>query len=657
MTNRPAHRCPCCPPARQRRGGFTITELMISVALVLILTLAIGLIFRTTSDTIGKSQAVGQVTRNLDAAAKSLQIDFTGTDSIDYDTFTDDGGILPNSEQVAIVISSFYVPTWANQTVAEADDQDYKTILNLNDELTAKAQWFGASVTLDTTGDTVEDGAVQLLNYGQRTFRTDLLSFGTRGRFLSQTGTRDQAFVVPHESGTAIVVYGHLKVFNNNYELPNSTLSYSPPAEPVVSGALGNFANVNNVFADQFVLGRFALLFSEPNAASTAGGPDDYIVAKNQSDVPFFIRNWGSTDELSSNIRPFDTTAEAARYYTSDGTVDFIQVDDPTPGTPPDDTSPEQRVDLNWGRYDVMGVSATELRERIGFVAAETPAAAQPAHVRGAFRRTGTGGDPYSRKPAASDPAVGGGAINGQPWWQNWFYTNNQRVWINPYGQQPFDAGKMGQRFHYLTPAARQFIVEYAGDYLEQDATGTIADVNGNGTVIEPDGQIDFIIDTAGRRLTRFYGFPRDVDGDQDIELYESTDSDPVTTGRYTSPDVFPLKDMVGINGAGTAESVADNATDALAFPHEKLVPVVQRTLTYGDTPATTPGPYTVRYVCAWGPDELDGLFTSDDHAPATTSFDFPLGPKLIRVVVEASDTEGKLEAPLQTELVFRVPD
>jgi hypothetical protein len=236
------------------------------------------------------------------------------------------------------------------------------------------------------------------------------------------------------------------------------------------------------------------------------------------------------------------------------------------------------------------------------------------------------------------------------------------RVYINPFGQQPFDSNTMGQRTHYLTPAARQFIVEYAGDYFIQDADGRILGLG-------PDGITDFYRDVLNRRAIRFYGFPRDVDGDGDIELFqESTNpnadygSAPVTgdvsvpNNPFTSPDVVPLKDHL--------RYASGDADTPVVFPHEKIVPrpdggnynastLVPQLLEYGTqrtgTASNTPRPRDGIYLTAWGPDELDGNF------PAP--FDFPLGPQLIRIIIEVGDPDGSLDQPVVTELVFRVPD
>lgn len=42
------------------RGGFTLTELMISIALVLLILVGVNLIFRTTADTISAGQALNE---------------------------------------------------------------------------------------------------------------------------------------------------------------------------------------------------------------------------------------------------------------------------------------------------------------------------------------------------------------------------------------------------------------------------------------------------------------------------------------------------------------------------------------------------------------------------------------------------------------------
>ena len=58
----------------------------------------------------------------------------------------------------------------------------------------------------------------------------------------------------------------------------------------------------------------------------------------------------------------------------------------------------------------------------------------------------------------------------------------------------------------YFLQHCSQFIVEYAGDYMQQD-------VNGNMTGLGPDGQIDYYLDANGNKHIRWYGMPRSSTG------------------------------------------------------------------------------------------------------------------------------------------------
>ena len=58
----------------------------------------------------------------------------------------------------------------------------------------------------------------------------------------------------------------------------------------------------------------------------------------------------------------------------------------------------------------------------------------------------------------------------------------------------------------YYLQHCSQFIVEYAGDYMQQDQYG-------NMTNLGPDGQIDFYLDANGNKHIRWYGMPRSSTG------------------------------------------------------------------------------------------------------------------------------------------------
>ena len=81
------------------------------------------------------------------------------------------------------------------------------------------------------------------------------------------------------------------------------------------------------------------------------------------------------------------------------------------------------------------------------------------------------------------------------------------RVAVNPQIQTPLTSAMVAQVAPYLLQHCSQFIVEYAGDYLQQDPA------SGNLTGIGQDGQIDYYIDGSGNHQIRWYGMPRSNSG------------------------------------------------------------------------------------------------------------------------------------------------
>jgi prepilin-type N-terminal cleavage/methylation domain-containing protein len=636
----------------RRRGGFTLTELMIAVVLVLFLTSAMGLIFGTTSRAIEKGEAVGEVTRKLDSVRSALAQDFTGRDRIDFDVQTDLGGVLPLSRQPAIIISSNYVTTWRNEEDADADADDWTTATTVNN-------WVAAALTADTDGDGTEDIPYNASEFsrsfaltGDRSFRTDQLTLGVAGHFVSQTGAGVNGFASEVTADHAMVYYGHLRVFNNNLNVVNDTDGYGMPGVPA-TGSNGGFVNdaeenVNNRFADQFILGRFALLLKESNRLAPVIGSyseadyefrREYIVDGLGNPVPFIRRSWTTPQDEDPNggdnsVTPLSSGATAFLFNPTSNEVDEYQ---PNGATNP----------LRYGNVDIANVSASALRERLASVTLTDPATTgrggtgTPVLANGRFPfREDDQWEPTDAQNRVPRPGFRNNS--GAAWWEDWFYTDATRIWINPFAQSPLTAAGTAGRSHLLLAGAHSFVVEYAGDYFAQDP------INGAPTALGPDGTLDFIVDPAGIRSVRFYGFPRDVDRDGDVKLHDQ----PGNANDYGSKDVLPLKDFAD-------PALIAGAPNPLVFPHEKILPrpwnngPINRITTYatrvndpdyggGDD---TPPPYEGRYVCAWGPDELDGNF------PAP--FDFPLGPRLLRIVVTAVDGEGKLAEPLVAEYVF----
>ena len=89
---------------RRLRRGFTLIELMISIAIVLILMLGINYVFSTSSKTIGTGLALSAVTRDMRNARSVMQSDFDNAKSVE------DAGKMP-----AIIIQSEYNYAFMNK--------------------------------------------------------------------------------------------------------------------------------------------------------------------------------------------------------------------------------------------------------------------------------------------------------------------------------------------------------------------------------------------------------------------------------------------------------------------------------------------------------------------------------------------------------------
>src|SRR4051794_673913 len=91
-----------------RRRGFTLVELMISIALVLILMIGINKVFKLTADTVSIGQAVSGAVRDSRAAQ--------ATYSDDLSNLADDSPFL--------LIRSMVTPAFRNRGDEQAD-RDY----------------------------------------------------------------------------------------------------------------------------------------------------------------------------------------------------------------------------------------------------------------------------------------------------------------------------------------------------------------------------------------------------------------------------------------------------------------------------------------------------------------------------------------------------
>jgi hypothetical protein len=214
----------------------------------------------------------------------------------------------------------------------------------------------------------------------------------------------------------------------------------------------------------------------------------------------------------------------------------------------------------------------------------------------------------------------------------------------------------MAKAMPVLLNNCSQFLVEYAGDFVTQDtrqfvpdpsnANVLIANVDwGNVTGPGPDNVIDFVVDHTGVTNTnylvaakiRWYGLPRDTNGDRIIQGYANNPNFPralYQSGQaYNGPtksneliDVVPLDDVLR-----TSTSVYQPA----AFERELPLPSTSGDYAMDLAPgAAGPTKAAFRYTCVWA-----------NNAPT-----------MIRIVLKIEDPAGRLSEGQWYEYVVGAP-
>jgi prepilin-type N-terminal cleavage/methylation domain-containing protein len=216
-------------------------------------------------------------------------------------------------------------------------------------------------------------------------------------------------------------------------------------------------------------------------------------------------------------------------------------------------------------------------------------------------------------------------ANNYMNWWQGCTgvvmpgsrITNQVRYAGNPFIQKPGPSGPnpmqtLGAAVAQASPifvrGCTQFIVEFAGDYLDQTQTPAVAG---------HDGQIDYTIDpVTNAHLIRWYGFPRDTTG----------------TGTVNpTHGVLPLSTVLGSSTPVEFER---------AVPPNTAPPWVNNTQTSAQGNGL-PGTYALPYVCAWD------QFSDKYGIPR---------PKMLRITVGVDEPTGHLNTQQLFEYIINLP-
>ena len=210
--------------------GFTLIELMISIAIVLVLMLGINFVFSMSSRTISTGMALSAVGRDMRNARKVMQADFDNC--------------VGRDEMPALLIQSDQLFAWRNKQDKLADYDGNPATYDLDgqqgngDEMTATAAVPNA-----------------------RSHRLDRISFfvsNAAGDYTRQTGDAT-TYVNPETSKEAWVWYGPLRLAPAANAAGKIDDTYY--AKP---GVVSEQANPNNYFAGQWTVGRHVTLLKKP---------------------------------------------------------------------------------------------------------------------------------------------------------------------------------------------------------------------------------------------------------------------------------------------------------------------------------------------------------------------------------------------------------
>ena len=557
------------PACRTTRRAFTLVELMISIALVLLLMLGINQVFKVTGEAVGTNQAISTGLRD----ARAVQAVFNG----DLAAWATD---VPLASSPPVIIRSERVSAFRNKA-DQQQDRDWTIPLptGIDPRLTIDIDGNGTEGETTVAGERISPAI-----YNFRSHRVDRMMFFGRGLFRRQTGGALPAagvyadeYVADMSSAEAWIWYGHLKrpderaqPLTNNEQYPHRNPGELP--NPNVSPPVFNDRNFH---ASDFVLGRMAMLCASGTDTSTpADGVDDEILDRRGIPQRFIARTTGlipppATPTLSPLIENVQSNEQNA----------------------------SKRWAIQWSRYDLVNTTISQFKGIL----------TNWLEVNGTIT------------PSTSAMA-----------WYN--QMGDWRFQGDPQPLRPFTTDNAARVTPVLLEHCSQFIVEFAGDFLNQNVTtGALDPTN----PYQPDGRIDFLIDTSTgtpTRRIRWYGMPRDVAGSA------TGGPDGVIRGGagVADPnqlvDVVPLRDVLGGTFTYTPSMVGGVTTE-----------FIERRLPW-PSPSAPPSNYTVsmdaddKYVVAWGPDTVD--------QPR---------PKMIRIVVTIDDPDGRIADGQTFEYVFRV--
>ncbi|HEX4053087.1 MAG TPA: hypothetical protein VHX86_02370 [Tepidisphaeraceae bacterium] len=647
-----------------RRTAFTLVELMLSLAMVLLLIIGINYVFRSASDAV----SAGENLNGINSAAQATQPIL----------FNDLRDVSKNPP--CFIIASQLVTQFLNSDDAKTSSDP--TVIVTDNAGTQVKIANSASIGVGP-GKYASSLSPAILN--NRNHRADLLEFFAHGLYHRRSGN-DGTYIGTESSDDAFIQIGHAA-------LPANDLSafYGPTGLPISSGqssAMGTpgVARVGAYAADWVLARRITLLASPwtPPAGSTNPQPitlgDYYYAAVPNAYSPALLNPPVGID----NATQFGVNMSPLSY----GTQDISAV--ASGGTPA--TSNTQ---IQSSRYDIAGVTPDQYERTIanailgwqtaGYLNASPwwnpliysfPITQNLATVPQYWATSSPPyAVPYYQVPAQipnSSPLyytplaprgiksfIPANVSNADKPYDPGQWLN--RPQCNPLIQSPLSAAALAEMAPYFLQHCSQFIVEYAGDYLQQNpATG---DMTGLG----PDGQIDFYLDANGNKHIRWYGMPRSSTGTPHLDGlgsglanevlirgYDNTTDSGKSLGSMPPSgilnyftDVIPLRDYYSM----WLDSQNDN-TLVYSPPWEVDVNF-DPTHDYGAyfNPTTN----SVKYAPQANPQANDNAFNNPANPPRYVAAWHDDMPAMIRILIKVDDPNNKIKDGPWYEYVFRL--
>jgi type II secretory pathway pseudopilin PulG len=612
------------------RRAFTLVELMLSLAMVLLLTIGINYVFRSATDAVSAGQSLNAINNDAQATQPLLFGDLRNASK-------NPPCFIIASQLVNQFLNSDDAKTSSNPTVIPIDNAGGK--VTIGNGLSA-------------------NGFLSPAILNNRNHRADLLKFFAHDLYHRRSGN-DGTYTGSETSDDAYIEIGHAA-------LPANDLSnfYGPSNLPLTAGQISTLGLPGvpriGAYASDWVLARrITLLLSA--FQNTPGSPqpiiaNDYYYGIDTSPT-FPLTIAGSGFPFAINMSPL-----------SYGTPDMLQ----TTGTPASQgtlaqssrydiagVTPEQydRIIANWIlMWQTAGYNGTSLwwNPLVNSIPVTQTIPTPPQSLALSIA-------PYSLTYYNAVPKYVSGFPRATTYRPPGIILPDpglqlNRPQCNPLIQSPVTAAALAEMAPYFLQHCSQFVVEYAGDYMQQDNLATDATF-GNMTGLGPDGQIDYYVDANKNKHIRWYGMPRSSTGIPHLDGLGTTPADSVLIRGYqlakdkqnplpaaglsvnSFTDVIPLRDFYSM----WFNSV--NNDNAIYSPTWEVDVNFDPTLDYGSYATAIPAPYTTgnvafndpknppRYVAAW----------HDDM------------PAMIRILIKVDDPNNKVKDGPWYEYVFRL--